>query len=42
MTPDTLDFTGNAVTIFGFVGVLFAFATLVTVFRSYWNSPYRR
>lgn len=42
MTPDTLDFTGNVVTIFGFVGVLSTLVILVSVWRSYWNSPYRR
>lgn len=40
--PNTLDFTGNAVTYLGFAGVLFAFATLVVAYRQYWNSPYRR
>lgn len=40
--PDTLDFTGNVVTILGFVGVLSTFVILVSVYRSYWNSPYRR
>jgi hypothetical protein len=40
--PGTLDFTGNVVTVFGFIGVLSTFVILVTVYRSYWNSPYRR
>lgn len=42
MTPETLDFTGNATTVFGFIGVLATFVILVTVWRSYWSSPYRR
>ena len=40
MTPDTLDFTGNAVTYFGFVGVVSAFVIIVTSFRRFFNSPY--
>lgn len=40
MTPDTLDFTGNAVTYLGFVGVVSAFIIIVTSFRRFFNSPY--
>jgi hypothetical protein len=40
MTPDTLDFTGNAVTYLGFVGVVSAFVIIVTSFRRFFNSPY--
>jgi hypothetical protein len=42
MTPDTLNFTGDAVTFLGLVGVISTFIILVTVFRSYYNSPLRR
>jgi hypothetical protein len=40
MNPDTLDFTGNAVTYLGFVGVVSAFVIIVTAFRRFFNSPY--
>jgi len=40
MTPNTLDFTGNAVTYLGFVGVVSAFVIIVTSFRRFFNSPY--
>lgn len=40
--PDTLDFSGNLTTVFGFVGILSTFVILITVWRSYWKSPYRR
>jgi hypothetical protein len=42
MTPDTLNFTGDAVTFLGLVGVISTFIILVTVFRSYYNSPLRK
>jgi len=42
MTPDTLNFNGDATTFIGFVGVVSTFIILVTVFRSYYNSPYRK
>jgi hypothetical protein len=37
--PNTLDFTGNAVTFLGLVGVTSTFVILVTAFRRYFNSP---
>jgi hypothetical protein len=40
MTPNTLDFAGNAVTYLGFVGVVSAFVIIVTSFRRFFNSPY--
>jgi len=40
MTPDTLDFTGNATTILGFVGIVSAFIIVFTSFRRFFNSPY--
>jgi hypothetical protein len=42
MTPDSLNFTGDAVTILGFVGVVSTLVILVSVFRSYFNSPLRK
>jgi hypothetical protein len=42
MTPDTLNFTGDGVTILGFVGVVSTLVILVSVYRSYWQSPYRK
>lgn len=40
--PDTLNFTGDSVTFLGFVGVISTFVILVSIYRSYWNSPYRK
>jgi hypothetical protein len=40
MTPDTLDFTGDAVTFLGLVGVIATFIIIVTSFRRFFNSPY--
>ena len=42
MTPDTLNFNGDIVTVLGFVGVVSTFIILVSVFRSYFNSPLRK
>jgi len=42
MTPDTLNFTGDAVTYLGFVGVISTLIILVTSFRRYFNSPLRK
>jgi len=39
MTPTPLDFTGNFVTIIGFIGVISTFVILVSVFKSFYNSP---
>jgi len=38
-TPDTLTFTGDAVTFLGFAGVVSTAFILYTVFRSFANSP---
>jgi len=40
MTPDTLNFGGDAVTILGFVGVLSTLLIVITAFRRFFNSPY--
>lgn len=42
MTPDTYSFSGDATTFLGFVGVVSTFVILLTAFRRYYNSPYRR
>jgi len=42
MTPDTLNFTGDATTVLGFIGVISTLIILIAVYRSYWKSPYRR
>ena len=36
---NTYDFSGDAITILGFVGVISTLIILVSVFRSYYNSP---
>jgi O-antigen ligase len=40
MTPDTLDFTGNAVTYLGLLGIMSTLLIVVTCFRRFYNSPY--
>lgn len=42
MNPDSLNFTGDAVTFLGLIGVTSTLIILVTVFRSYFNSPLRK
>jgi hypothetical protein len=42
MTPETLNFNGDFTTILGFVGVLSTLVILISVFRSYFNSPLRK
>ena len=42
MTPNSLNFTGDAVTYLGLVGVTSTLIILVSVFRSYFNSPLRK
>jgi hypothetical protein len=39
MTPDTLNFTGDAVTFLGLIGIFSTAIIVVTVFRSFFNSP---
>ena len=38
-TPDTLTFTGNAVTFLGLIGVVSTAVILATVFRAFAKSP---
>ena len=42
MTPDSLNFTGDAITYLGLIGVTSTLIILVSVFRSYFNSPLRK
>ena len=42
MTIPTLDFTGNATTILGAIGVASSLVIVVVAFRRYWNSPLKR
>jgi hypothetical protein len=42
MTPDTLTFTGDAVTVLGLVGVISTGIILVLCFTRYYNSPLRK
>jgi hypothetical protein len=42
MMPDTLNFSGDFVTVLGFVGVISTVVILVNIYRSYWSSPYRK
>jgi len=39
MMPNTFNFTGDAITYLGLVGVISTAVILITVFRSYWSSP---
>ena len=41
-TVDTLDFTGDFTTVLGFVGVVATLFILITIFRSFANSPIRK
>jgi hypothetical protein len=38
----TLDFTGDTTTLIGFIGIVATFAIMISVYRSYWNSPFRK
>lgn len=40
MTPDTLNFSGDAITFLGLIGVLSSLLIIVTSFRRFFNSPY--
>jgi hypothetical protein len=42
MTPDTFTFAGDAVTFLGLIGVISTAIIVVSVFRSYFNSPLRK
>jgi hypothetical protein len=38
----TYDFTGDVTTVLGLVGVISSAIIVVTSFRRYWSSPYRK
>lgn len=40
MTPDTLNFNGDATTFLGLVGVLSTLLIVVACFRRFYSSPY--
>lgn len=40
--PDTYSFSGDAVTFLGLIGVVSTLVIVVTAYRRYWTSPYRR
>ena len=40
MTPDTLNFNGDATNFLGLVGVLSTLLIVVTAFRRFYSSPY--
>lgn len=40
--PESLNFTGDAVTYLGLLGVVSTLIIMVSVFRSYFNSPLRK
>ena len=40
MSPETLNFNGNAVTFLGLIGIVSTFLIIVTAFRRFFNSPY--
>jgi hypothetical protein len=39
---ETYNFSGDIVTVLGFIGVISTAFILVTVYRAYWKSPYRK
>lgn len=40
MNPDTLNFTGDAVTYLGFLGIISASVIVITAFKRFYESPY--
>lgn len=40
--PDTYSFSGDSVTFLGLIGVVSTLVIVVTAYRRYWTSPYRR
>lgn len=39
---DTYNFTGDSVTVLGFIGVVSTLIIVITSFRRYYNSPLRK
>ncbi len=42
MEPSTYSFAGDTTTFLGLIGVVSTFVIIVAVYRSYWNSPFRK
>jgi hypothetical protein len=42
MLPESYNFTGDAITYLGLIGVISTAIIVVSVFRSYYNSPLRK
>jgi hypothetical protein len=42
MMPETYNFSGDLVTVLGFIGVVSTAFILVAVYKAYWKSPYRK
>jgi hypothetical protein len=42
MNPDTYNFSGDATTFLGLVGVISTGIIILTAFRRYYNSPLRK
>ena len=42
MEISTYSFNGDAVTFLGLIGVASTLVIMITVYRRYWNSPYRK
>ena len=42
MMPESYNFTGDAVTYLGLLGVISTAIIVISVFRSYYNSPLRK
>jgi hypothetical protein len=40
--PDTYSFSGDSVTFLGLIGIVSTLVIVVTAYKRYWNSPYRR
>lgn len=40
--PDTYNFMGDSVTVLGLIGVISTAIIMVTVYKAYWRSPYRK
>jgi hypothetical protein len=41
MNIPTLDFTGDAITYLGLIGILSSVIVVVAAYRRFWSSPYR-
>jgi hypothetical protein len=37
---ETFDFSGNSVTIIGFIGIVSSLLIMTAIYHQFWNSPY--